>query len=241
VLQDFFCPSSKGWPPFMRINPVLNWAYRDVWEYLSHTGARVCPLYHRGYTSLGSTQDTAPNPSLRRTDGTYAPAHELAGEPSHHSACIHRQHLACALPTPGRMHVCSDRARALARGHACRRPCMRADARLERSGRASEADMRQSSRGPEYAPTAALLLIGDELLAGKVADANLPFLAAALHTIGWRVAKALFVPDDVDAIARCAHASACARGAPCTRLHAYRRIALRAGSCRRCRRSAMWW
>lgn len=77
--QDFFCPSSKGWPPFMRINPVLNWAYRDVWEYLHLHDVPVCPLYYQGYTSLGSTSDTTPNPSLLRSDGTYAPAHELAG------------------------------------------------------------------------------------------------------------------------------------------------------------------
>lgn len=63
----------------MRINPVLNWAYRDVWVYLRQLDARVCPLYYQGYTSLGSTQDTEPNPALLRSDGTFAPAHELSG------------------------------------------------------------------------------------------------------------------------------------------------------------------
>lgn len=69
----------------MRINPVLNWAYRDVWAYLRQLDALVCPLYYKGYTSLGSTQDTEPNPALLRSDGTFAPAHELSGTVLHSS------------------------------------------------------------------------------------------------------------------------------------------------------------
>lgn len=79
AIQEFFCPSSKHWPPFMRINPVLNWAYRDIWAYLRHLDATVCPLYNKGFTSLGSVDDTAPNPALLRSDGSFAPAHELGG------------------------------------------------------------------------------------------------------------------------------------------------------------------
>jgi FAD synthetase len=32
--QASFCPSSDGWPPFMRINPILDWDYQDVWAFL---------------------------------------------------------------------------------------------------------------------------------------------------------------------------------------------------------------
>jgi FAD synthetase len=87
-LQDFFCPSSNGWPPFMRINPLLNWAYEDVWAYLRAIGAKHCKLYDQGYTSLGSIGNTAPNSALRRTDGTYAPAYKLAGTPLSSPRCI---------------------------------------------------------------------------------------------------------------------------------------------------------
>lgn len=79
TLQDFFCPSSKGWPPFIRVNPVLNWAYCDIWAHLRAIGAKFCHLYLEGYTSLGSVKDTAPNSSLRRADGSYAPAFMLNG------------------------------------------------------------------------------------------------------------------------------------------------------------------
>jgi 3'-phosphoadenosine 5'-phosphosulfate sulfotransferase (PAPS reductase)/FAD synthetase len=79
VLQEFFCPSSKGWPVFMRINPIINWTYGDVWAYLSSVGAKHCTLYDQGYTSLGSVNDTVPNSALLKPNGEYAPAHSLSG------------------------------------------------------------------------------------------------------------------------------------------------------------------
>lgn len=63
---------------------------------------------------------------------------------------------------------------------------------------------RQHSTGPEHAPCAAIAIIGDEILAGKVTDANSPFLSARLHALGWRVTKIVVLPDSVDAISRCA-------------------------------------
>jgi Phosphoadenosine phosphosulfate reductase family len=59
--QEFFCPSSVGWPPFMRVNPVLEWTYADVWAFLRGTAAPYCALYDRGYTSVGGTNNTTPN------------------------------------------------------------------------------------------------------------------------------------------------------------------------------------
>mmetsp|Transcript_13292 Transcript_13292/g.22444 ORF Transcript_13292/g.22444 Transcript_13292/m.22444 type:complete len:336 (+) Transcript_13292:139-1146(+) len=76
--QDAFCPSSPGWPLFMRVNPIIDWTYNEVWEFLRVTKSRYCSLYAEGYTSLGGVHNTAKNEALRRTDGTYAPAHELS-------------------------------------------------------------------------------------------------------------------------------------------------------------------
>jgi hypothetical protein len=76
--QDHFCPSSRGWPPFLRVNPVLDWAYGDVWRFLRAGGLPYCSLYDDGYTSLGSPGTTAPNAALRRADGSFAPAYALA-------------------------------------------------------------------------------------------------------------------------------------------------------------------
>eukprot|EP00499_Haloplacidia_sp_CaronLabIsolate_P000984 CAMPEP_0196799150 /NCGR_PEP_ID=MMETSP1104-20130614/39496_1 /TAXON_ID=33652 /ORGANISM="Cafeteria sp., Strain Caron Lab Isolate" /LENGTH=721 /DNA_ID=CAMNT_0042169559 /DNA_START=18 /DNA_END=2183 /DNA_ORIENTATION=+ len=73
-----FTPTSAGWPPMMRVNPVLHWDYELIWDFMRTCGVRYCVLYDMGYTSLGSKASSAPNPLLRRTDGTYRPAYELA-------------------------------------------------------------------------------------------------------------------------------------------------------------------
>jgi molybdenum cofactor synthesis domain-containing protein len=50
--------------------------------------------------------------------------------------------------------------------------------------------------------TAAALLIGNELLSGKVREANLYELARTLRTLGIRLERVVMTPDDLDGIAR---------------------------------------
>ncbi|XP_076889250.1 uncharacterized protein LOC143539952 isoform X2 [Bidens hawaiensis] len=64
VGQEQFSPSSAGWPPFMRVNPILDWSYRDVWAFLLTCKVQYCGLYDQGYTSIGSINDTVPNALL---------------------------------------------------------------------------------------------------------------------------------------------------------------------------------
>ncbi|GAA5982397.1 hypothetical protein JCM11641_006970 [Rhodosporidiobolus odoratus] len=91
------CPTDPSWPSFMRVHPILDWSYSDVWAFLrcptlslgasSSAGSRLsgpgfqgrgglewCELYDYGYTSLGSTHNTFPNPLLRATttDGHFS-------------------------------------------------------------------------------------------------------------------------------------------------------------------------
>eukprot|EP00455_Lapot_gusevi_P013403 TRINITY_DN1651_c0_g1_i3.p1 TRINITY_DN1651_c0_g1~~TRINITY_DN1651_c0_g1_i3.p1 ORF type:complete len:246 (+),score=33.96 TRINITY_DN1651_c0_g1_i3:89-826(+) len=70
-------PTDPGWPQFLRVNPILNWTYDEVWQFLKSNNLSYCTLYDQGYTSLGSTQDTLPNPALRTAEGTYLPADQL--------------------------------------------------------------------------------------------------------------------------------------------------------------------
>jgi molybdenum cofactor synthesis domain-containing protein len=62
--QGHFAPSSHYMPPFMRVNPVLDWTYGHVWHFLRLFHLPYCSLYDDGYTSLGTTKDTLPCPGL---------------------------------------------------------------------------------------------------------------------------------------------------------------------------------
>jgi FAD synthetase len=50
--------------------------------------------------------------------------------------------------------------------------------------------------------TAGLLVIGNEILSGKVVDTNSPYLASELRTLGVDLCRILTIPDELDVIAR---------------------------------------
>ena len=50
-------------------------------------------------------------------------------------------------------------------------------------------------------PTAAILVIGNEVLSGKVTDTNSPYLCRELRTLGVDVGRILTIPDDIELIA----------------------------------------
>ena len=61
----------------MRVNPILDWNYEDVWAFLLHFKTPYCALYDAGYTSVGHRDNTLPNSALRKEDGCYSPAYML--------------------------------------------------------------------------------------------------------------------------------------------------------------------
>ncbi|KAK2072426.1 hypothetical protein P8C59_006783 [Phyllachora maydis] len=86
ALLTHFDPTDvdKGWPAFMRVHPVIDWHYAEIWAFLRHLGIPYCSLYDQGYTSLGGTTDTLPNPALRKPGGTdgdeFRPAYKLLAD-----------------------------------------------------------------------------------------------------------------------------------------------------------------
>ena len=50
------------------------------------------------------------------------------------------------------------------------------------------------------APTACILIIGDEILSGRTQDANIKYIATRLAELGIKLKEARVVPDDTDAV-----------------------------------------
>ena len=61
--------------------------------------------------------------------------------------------------------------------------------------------MTQPRQEPGSARTAAIIVIGNEVLSGKVVDANSPFLLKELYSLGVRVQRVLTIPDELEVIA----------------------------------------
>jgi len=72
-------------------------------------------------------------------------------------------------------------------------------ARAKLAGMTDPSDAAPAGR-PPHDPTAALLIVGDEILSGRTRDANLQHLAERLQTIGVPVVEARVIPDRAETI-----------------------------------------
>lgn len=123
--------------------------------------------------------------SLQKSDGSYAPAYMLADNRMERTGRV----------TAGTPKVHSSHLRL----NTWARPMLRF-CKLSTSKRARALSLfsiiwidfvfMQANDRPAFTSSAILIIIGDEILSGKVADQNAQFLCQELFLLGWRVIKA---------------------------------------------------
>ncbi|KAF3632893.1 putative pentatricopeptide repeat-containing protein, mitochondrial-like [Capsicum annuum] len=171
VGQEQFSPSSPGWPPFMRVNPILDWSYRDVWAFLLVCKVQYCSLYDQGYTSIGSIHDTVPNALLcmKNSDSSeekFKPAYLLADGRLERAGRVKKNSSAVC----GKVSSISN-------------------------------GLKVENLNFGSMLTASIIAVGDEILFGTVEDKLSSVLCKKLHSIGWAVSRVTVTRNDIDSVA----------------------------------------
>lgn len=65
--------TDNNWPDFIRVHPLLDWTYHDIWNFILQHHIPYCKLYDMGYSSLGDLENSRPNPSLIVNGGFLRP------------------------------------------------------------------------------------------------------------------------------------------------------------------------
>lgn len=77
-----FAPTDGDWPSYMRINPIIDWSFSEIWFFIRLFKLPYCSLYDRGYTSIDNSLNTIPNKALLVDEATsnYLPAYLLESQ-----------------------------------------------------------------------------------------------------------------------------------------------------------------
>jgi len=224
--QGIWEPSSASFmPPFMRCNPILHWNYGHVWQFLRSFQLPVCSLYEQGYTSLGNQQDTLPNPALcvKNSDSASSSeqrfraawmltdySQERAGRISKKkkkkeddpSASNNNTTASVKEEVKPTTESSADSA-AIPKEI---RPEASGSTVTQNYGRnAPSSDNISYGSDTVTQRTVGLLIIGDEILKGYIADANSQAAALAFGTEGVALQRIVVVSDDLEEIVQEIH------------------------------------
>lgn len=84
-----FADTDATWPYFVRVNPILDWNYSELWYFIRRFNVPYCSLYDQGYTSLGDPHNTIQNKALYDEENKcYRPAYYLDNETNERNSRI---------------------------------------------------------------------------------------------------------------------------------------------------------
>lgn len=78
-----FQVTDNNWPTYVRVYPILDMDYIEIWKYIKDNKLKYCKLYDQGYTSLGNKSKTFKNDKLIYYENgiaKYKPAYDLIDE-----------------------------------------------------------------------------------------------------------------------------------------------------------------
>ena len=196
--QGIYAPSSHYMPPFLRVNPVLNWNYGHVWHFLRTFDLPYCSLYDEGFTSLGTVKDTLPCPALKKDEGgkngEYWPAYMLKEWDLERAGRIKKPKKGTTTKNEGNPTAEED-----GKSHDTRvdKVTMSQTSSTVSLTAQDKPDMPAAARSSSYSPpTVALVVIGDELLKGKTPDSNIIAAARALRSYNITLSRVSIISDD---------------------------------------------
>lgn len=217
--QATFAPSSTYMPSFMRVNPILEWTYGNVWHFLRQFKLPYCSLYDEGYTSLGNVNDTFPCPSLKKialienddSSSSYWPAYMLKDWSQERAGRAKKEKKKKADPSSSdemkteryndNLSQCSTVA-SLPKHSISSLSNQKTNQvqHSEKSDDISSVGSDDSLSNLQTQRSVGVIIIGDEILKGLTPDTNLNIAASALREHNVPLARASIVSDSMDDI-----------------------------------------